>query len=409
MDSEDSASNCSSSSLSQDETQILINSIKKIAPSAEIEISDFTNRHLHQIDDSFPSIHDEPIIADDDRTTIDNQEQHEKDKKAVYAHPLFPVLEYLLKKCELATSTVSGCNSISKDSLSSDVNDILEAQLKTADSFFTQDKELDALMIKAIQVMRIHLLELEKVHELCQDFCQRYISCLKTKMSSENLLRGTSHLGRPSNSLDISSCDSSDENSTVGLPLKIAERDKAPISEEFEESIDACSSHAKPSSPASAIRIDSGNEGDLSDDASALVSGRNPPPSRHCGKERVSASSHLYYMNRRQQQKRGILPKQATSIMRSWLFQHIVHPYPTEDEKRAIATETSLTLLQVNNWFINARRRILQPMLDSSSRSGQSEQAANSNGKAAPARNGQASPVDATSSSHKLPVISQHI
>lgn len=40
------------------------------------------------------------------------------------------------------------------------------------------------------------------------------------------------------------------------------------------------------------------------------------------------------------------------------------HPYPTEDEKRAIAAQTNLTLLQVNNWFINARRRILQPMLE---------------------------------------------
>jgi hypothetical protein len=78
--------------------------------------------------------------------------------------------------------------------------------------------------------------------------------------------------------------------------------------------------------------------------------------------------------------------------MRSWLFQHLVvcklptfhlylliyiplilfaivmlqHPYPTEDEKRQIAAQTDLTLLQVNNWFINARRRILQPMLDAS-------------------------------------------
>lgn len=42
------------------------------------------------------------------------------------------------------------------------------------------------------------------------------------------------------------------------------------------------------------------------------------------------------------------------------------HPYPTEDEKRQIAAQTNLTLLQVNNWFINARRRILQPMLDAS-------------------------------------------
>lgn len=44
-------------------------------------------------------------------------------------------------------------------------------------------------MIKAIQVLRIHLLELEKVNELCKDFCQRYIACLKGKMQSENLLR----------------------------------------------------------------------------------------------------------------------------------------------------------------------------------------------------------------------------
>lgn len=44
-----------------------------------------------------------------------------------------------------------------------------------------------------------------------------------------------------------------------------------------------------------------------------------------------------------------------------------MHPYPTEDEKRTIAAQTNLTLLQVNNWFINARRRILQPMLDASS------------------------------------------
>ena len=30
-----------------------------------------------------------------------------------------------------------------------------------------------------------------------------------------------------------------------------------------------------------------------------------------------------------------------------YLFQH---PYPTEDEKRQIASQTNLTLLQVNNW-----------------------------------------------------------
>ena len=44
-------------------------------------------------------------------------------------------------------------------------------------------------MVKAIQVLRVHLLELEKVQDLCRDFCSRYITCLKGKLHSENLLR----------------------------------------------------------------------------------------------------------------------------------------------------------------------------------------------------------------------------
>jgi len=43
-------------------------------------------------------------------------------------------------------------------------------------------------MVRAIQLLRIHILEIEKVGELCKDFCQRYITSLKTKLSSEHLL-----------------------------------------------------------------------------------------------------------------------------------------------------------------------------------------------------------------------------
>ena len=60
-------------------------------------------------------------------------------------------------------------------------------------------------MVKAIQVLRIHLLELEKVQDLCKDFCNRYITCLKGKMQSENLLRS-----------DYGGYDSDDSSSGAG-------------------------------------------------------------------------------------------------------------------------------------------------------------------------------------------------
>jgi len=63
--------------------------------------------------------------------------------------------------------------------------------------------------------------------------------------------------------------------------------------------------------------------------------------------------------------RRGNLPKASTNILKKWLFDHLFHPYPTEEEKSALSLQTGLSLNQISNWFINARRRTLQPMLES--------------------------------------------
>ena len=44
-------------------------------------------------------------------------------------------------------------------------------------------------MIRALQVLRIHLLELEKVQELCKDFCSKYLACIQGKMQNDDVLR----------------------------------------------------------------------------------------------------------------------------------------------------------------------------------------------------------------------------
>lgn len=55
--------------------------------------------------------------------------------------------------------------------------------------------------------------------------------------------------------------------------------------------------------------------------------------------------------------RRGNLPKWATDYLKQWFFDHIAHPYPTEQEKQDLCKITGLGMTQLSNWFINARRR----------------------------------------------------
>ncbi|KAE9586745.1 hypothetical protein Lal_00004910 [Lupinus albus] len=75
------------------------------------------------------------------------------------------------------------------------------------------------------------------------------------------------------------------------------------------------------------------------------------------------ALQQLGVMRQTWRPQRG-LPETSVSILRAWLFEHFLNPYPKDSEKVMLARQTGLSRNQVANWFINARVRLWKPMVE---------------------------------------------
>ncbi|UJR26575.1 hypothetical protein I4U23_007896 [Adineta vaga] len=311
-----------------------------------------------------------------------NPELNKLDKDLIYNHPLFPLLAIIFDKCELATNSSRDANNpnfaCSLTSFNEDLMEFTKQLTKDHLPCHTTNPEIDSLMIQAIQILRFHLLELEKVHELCDNFCQRYIHLLKGKMPMDiimddrdlNFSKSEDEQSEMSNHdyeqdikpvRSLSQTSTNDHNQTLKSNSDSSDS-RSPIQQQFFSSIQP-SNNYMPSSSSTTTTT---------------------PPTIHYSHQSIDETDKSsenfessiegdYYEenddnNKRRQKKRGIFPKAATSLMRAWLFQHLNHPYPSEEQKKILARETNLNILQVNNWFINARRRIVQPMIDQSNR-----------------------------------------
>ncbi|KAH7567219.1 hypothetical protein ACOSQ2_011293 [Xanthoceras sorbifolium] len=115
------------------------------------------------------------------------------------------------------------------------------------------------------------------------------------------------------------------------------------------------------------------------------ISGQIQVTQRSLGEQETSANGHggsiprLRFVDHQLRQQRALqqlgvmrhawrpqrgLPESSVSVLRAWLFEHFLHPYPNDSEKMMLAKQTGLSRNQVANWFINARVRLWKPMVE---------------------------------------------
>ncbi|KAK1415741.1 hypothetical protein QVD17_31526 [Tagetes erecta] len=75
------------------------------------------------------------------------------------------------------------------------------------------------------------------------------------------------------------------------------------------------------------------------------------------GGGRISSLKHQFTKKK----KKGKLPKEATQTLLDWWKSHNTWPYPTEGDKIWLAETSGLDPKQINNWFINQRKRHWKP------------------------------------------------
>ncbi|KAI4998692.1 homeobox protein knotted-1-like 4 [Hordeum vulgare subsp. vulgare] len=95
-----------------------------------------------------------------------------------------------------------------------------------------------------------------------------------------------------------------------------------------------------------------------------------PEITSHCAEDK-ELKSHLLnkysgylsslWKDLSKKKKKGKLPRDARQKLLHWWQLHYRWPYPSELEKAALAESTGLDAKQINNWFINQRKRHWKP------------------------------------------------
>ena len=246
-------------------------------------------------------------------------------------------------------------------------------------------------MLNSILVLRIHLLEIEKVNELCTDFSDRYIETLRLKLNNDNIFKCDDETlnedtddifsTEPVDSDKNKKCHKSNVAKATNKKLKkCKEATSTPIKR---ENLVSPSTEISGDTSLSKIKFNmlnlstnqstASNESDLDDESQQTYDLNDDPDeentydnfedlndesdanneqddmyddnnslTRSPRSTLKSSSSSCSFVNKAgsfgsnaddsflkksNKSKRGILPKNATIVMKKWLFQHIVVSY----------------------------------------------------------------------------------
>jgi len=62
--------------------------------------------------------------------------------------------------------------------------------------------------------------------------------------------------------------------------------------------------------------------------------------------------------------QRSSFSRHATSVLKAWLKDNILNPYPTEAQKHQLTKKIGISMPQLQTWFINARIRLWKPCIE---------------------------------------------
>ncbi|KAJ8019507.1 Homeobox protein Mohawk [Holothuria leucospilota] len=104
------------------------------------------------------------------------------------------------------------------------------------------------------------------------------------------------------------------------------------------------------------LRIDGPMLNEPQDEGSTTNSIEHENIRRHGLRTRHNRKTTTVVTNRTKMKRQTLFD--MTKPLKAWLYEHKHHPYPTKTEKLLLALGSKMTLIQVNNWFANARRRL---------------------------------------------------